>query len=296
VVVAQYEQLNRLADEIYHSPKAYDLIPRPQEFQTELLNAKNTAAEQSYALGVTALNHGTIEQARLAHQHFLAVHSYVNGYRDVLNKIEDALYAATLRVIVEPPITPANFQLSADFFYNNMISEMSERTRYKYVRFYTPEEAKNENMRNPHQYMVFDFATFTVGNVRDVQNTTDVKRDSVVTGSVNVGGKTYDSYATVTAKFTKYQREITSNGTLDVRILDASNNRVVEQRRFSGNYVWTTVWGSYTGDDRALSSEQKNWSSREAQLPPPNQDLFIEFTKPIFTQVVSYVRAFYSRR
>jgi hypothetical protein len=295
VVVSQYEQLNRLADEIYHCPKANELIPRPQEFQTELLNAKNTAAEQSYDLGVQALNYGTVEQARLAHQHFLAVHNYVNGYRDVLNKIDEALYAATLRVIVEPPITPANFQLSAEFFYNNMISEMSRRTQYKYVRFYTPEEAKNENMRNPHQYVVFDFATFTVGNIRDVQNTTDVKRDSVVTGSVNVGGKTYDSYATVTAKFTKYQREISSGGTLDVRILDATNSRVIEQRKFSGEYVWKTIWGSYNGDERALSSEQKDLSKREPQLPPPNQDLFLEFTKPIYTQVVSYVRTFYSR-
>jgi hypothetical protein len=144
--------------------------------------------------------------------------------------------------------------------------------------------------------MILDFAAFTVGNIRESKSTNEVKRDSVVTGSVKVNGKDYDAYATVTAKFTKYQREISSGGTLDVRILDAANKRVVEQRRFSGNYVWTSVWGSFTGDDRALTAEQKNWCRREPQLPPPNQDLFLEFTKPIYIQVVSYVRAFYSRR
>jgi hypothetical protein len=296
MIVAQYERLNQMADEIYHSPKAVELIPQPQEFQTELRNAKNSAAEQSYTLGVKALDYGTVEQARIAHQYFLNANNYVNGYRDVVNKIDEALYAATLRVIVEAPITPANFQISAEFFYNNLLSEMSKRTETKYVRLYSPEEAKEENMRNPHQYMVLDFAAFNVGNITEVKNTTDVKRDSVVTGTVNVGGKNYDAYATVNAKFTKYQREISSGGTLDVRILDASNNRVIEQRKFNGSYVWRTTWGSYTGDDRALTKDQKDLSKREPQLPPPNQDLFIEFTKPIYSQVVSYVRTFYSRR
>jgi hypothetical protein len=295
VVVTQYEQLNRMADEIYRSPKASTLIPDPQEFHTELREAKNAAAEHYYSSGLKALKNGTIEQSRIAYQYFAKANNYVNGYRDVVNKLNEAGYASTLRVIVEAPVTPVNFQISADFFYNNLLSEMSKTTQKRWVRFYTPEEAQNENMRDPHQYMVLDFATFTVGNIRDVQNTTEMKRDSVVTGSVNVGGKKYDSYATVKAKFTKWQREISSAGTLNVRIIDASNERVIEQRKFSGNYVWKTVWGTFTGDDRALTKEQKDLCKRQAQLPPYNQDLFIEFTKPIYTQVVNYVRGFYAK-
>jgi hypothetical protein len=143
--------------------------------------------------------------------------------------------------------------------------------------------------------MELDFAAFTVGNIRDVQNTTEMKRDSVVSGSVNVGGVNYNSYATVKAKFTKWQREISSGGTLNVRIIDAMNNRIIEQKKFNGNYVWSTVWGSYTGDDRALTKEQIDWCNRQPQFPPQHQDLFIEFTKPIYTQVVNYVRGYYTR-
>ncbi|MDR0834737.1 MAG: hypothetical protein LBN93_11255 [Candidatus Symbiothrix sp.] len=295
VMVTQYERLNRMADEIYHSPKALELIPYPSEYHAELSQAKAAAAGQNYALGIAALKQGTMEQARVAYQYFLNTDKYVPGYEDVLNKIDESLYAATLRVIVEPPITPANYQLSADFFYNNLISEMSRRTQTKFVRLYTPEEAKKENMRNPHQYMMLDFATFTVGNVYETNNTTDMKSDSVVTGTVKVDGKTYNSYATVKARFTKHIREIVSSGTLNVSIKDATNNRIIEQRKFNGTYVWSSVWGSYTGDDRALNREQKDWNKRQPQLPPPNQDLFIEFTKPIYTQVTSYVRSFYSR-
>ena len=85
------------------------------------------------------------------------------------------------------------------------------------------------------------------------------------------------------------------SGKLHVRIIDAQTKSVIEQRTFNGSYVWVSEWASFTGDDRALSDEQKKLSTRQATLPPPNQDLFIEFTKPIYTQVVSYIKTAYRK-
>ncbi|GHT53353.1 hypothetical protein FACS189446_0530 [Bacteroidia bacterium] len=293
VMIANYEQLNRLANEIYASPKAMQLIPAPQEFHAELQQTKEIAAEQTYKLGLDAMKHNTLEQSRIAHQYFVKTNDYANGYRDVVDKLQQSLYAATLRVVVEPPQTPERFKISADFFYSNLVTEMNKTNQWKYVRFYTPEEAQNEGMRNPQQYLVLDFIDFTVGNVKESKTTTEVKRDSVVTGTVTVDGKKYDAYSTVKAQFTSYQREIVSGGKMNVRILDATNNRVIEQRAFNGSYVWKNAWATYTGDERTLSSEQIRLTKQKAELPPPNQDLFVEFTKPIYSQVVTYVRSAY---
>jgi hypothetical protein len=199
-----------------------------------------------------------------------------------------------LRVIVEAPVTPTNFQITADFFYINLLEEFGRTNKYKLVRFYTPEEAKNEKMTDPHQYIILDFAEFTVGNVVETNNTFEVKNDSVTT-TVNVGGKSVTGTTTVTAKVTQHKREVISGGTLNVRMLDATNNRALAEKRFSGSYVWENTWGSFSGDERALTRAQIEMSKREAVLPPPHQDLFLEFTKPIYTQAVSYVRSYYSR-
>ncbi|GHT45996.1 hypothetical protein AGMMS49965_23320 [Bacteroidia bacterium] len=294
VIVTQYERLNKMADEIFHCLKANELIPSPEYFQSELANAQRDAAEQSYNLGVAALQARTIEQARVAYQHFLKADKYMPGYQDVLSKINEAMYAATLRVIVEAPVTPTNFQISADFFYINLLEEFGRTNKNKLVRFYTPEEAKNENMRDPHQYIVLDFAEFTVGNIRETNNTFELKNDSVPT-TVTVNGQKVTGMTTVTAKFTQHTREIISGGTLNVRLLDATNNRALSEKRFSGSYTWETSWGNFSGDERALSNRQIEICKREAILPPPNQDMFLEFTKPIYTQAVSFVRSFYSR-
>ena len=295
VIAYQYERLNQLASDIYHCPKALEIVPRPKEYVAELSAVKKLAAEQSYNLGLRALDDNTMDQARVAYQYFQNANRYVPGYKDVLRKIEDARYEATLRVIVQKPFTSNKYQYSADFFYTNLISEMSQNAQNRFVRFYTEEEAQSIKMRNPHQFIALNFEDFSIGNIKETLTSKDVSRDSVVVGKVKVEGKEYNAYSTVKAQLNMYRREILSGGILSLRIVDAQNNRVIQQRNFTGEYVWATNWANFKGDDRALSNEQKRLCNQQAQLPPPQQDLFIEFTKPIYTQAVQYVRSAYSR-
>ena len=294
VVIDRYEQLNRLANDIYTCPKAIELIPSPQEFHEELRQSKEIAAAHYYEQGTKALNERTLAQAKNAYQYFVKANNYVNGYNDVISKMDEALFAATLHVVVEAPKLPERYQFSADFFYSNLVTEMNKTNQQKYVHFYTPEEAQNSGMNNPQQYIVLDFLEFAVGNVRESKSTQEIKRENVPI-TVEINGRQTTATTTVTANFTTYRRELISGGNLYVRIIDAANNRVIEQRTFEGSYIWISNWASYTGDDRALSDEQKKLAAQQATLPPPNQDLFIEFTKPIYSQVVSYIRTAYRK-
>lgn len=295
IFVYNYQRMNKLADAIFASPKAYELIPKPVEYIAELSNAKQMAAEQSYKLGINALKMHTVDQARAAYQYFLKANDYVNGYKDILNKIEDARYYATLRIVVQRPITSNRYQYSADFFYNNLLAEMKENAKNRFIRFYSPEEAKQERMQDPHHYLVLNFEDFTIGNIRETSNTVDLHRDSVVVGTVKVEGKTYNSYNTVKAKLTTFRREISSNGVLSVRFVDSQSGQEIQYKNFAGSYVWNTTWANYKGDDRAMNEEQKRMCTREPQIPPTDQDLFVEFTKPIYSQTATYVRSFYTK-
>ena len=292
VVINRYEQLNRLANDIYTCPKAAELIPVPQEFHEELRQAKETAAAQYYEQGVKELKGGTVLQAKSAYQLFVKANTYAPGYRDVISKIDEALFAATLHVIVEAPKLPERYQFSADFFYSNLVTEMNKTNKQQFVHFYTPEEAENVGMKNPHQYISLDFLDFAVGNVSESKSTQEVKRENVPV-TVDINGRQTTATTTVTANFTTFKREIISGGKLHLRVIEAATGNIAQQRSFEGKYTWVSNWGSYTGDDRALSDAQKKLAAQQATVPPPNQDLFIEFTKPIYTQVVSYVKNVY---
>ena len=295
VAVSQYEKLNQLANSIFNCPKALELIPKPSEYVAEMAKAKQMAAENAYNFGINALNIGTLDQARAAWQYFQNANRYVAGYKDVLNKIDESRYYATLRVVVQKPYTNANFQYSADFFYKNLMAEIRQNSKNRFIRYYTQDEARQENMKNPHQYIVLNFEDFSVGNIRESSNTAELKRDSVIVGTVKVEGKTYNSYNTVTARLTTFRREISSGGVLSLRFIDAQLNQELQRKNLTGSYVWNTTWANYKGDDRALTDEQKRMCTREPQSPPSPQDMFIEFTKPIYNQAVSYIRTVYVR-
>jgi hypothetical protein len=142
--------------------------------------------------------------------------------------------------------------------------------------------------------LVLNFEDFSIGNVYDSKKTVDLKRDSVIVGTATIDGKKVNVYNTVTAKLNSFRREIKSGGILSVRVFD-QQNRLIEQRNFSGEYVWYTNWSTYNGDDRALTADQKKQCEQNPQLPPSQQTLFVEFTKPIYSQAFSYIRQFYNK-
>ncbi len=293
-IVYQYERLNKMATEIYASPRANELIESPTEYHAQLSEASNKAAEHYYNLGDKALNIGTLEQSRKALKFFQQANSYSYGYKDVLQMILEAQFQSTLRIAVEKPITSKNYQLSADLFSDNLIADISKRFENNLIRFYNFDEYSTNSKVSPHQYLVLNFEDFSVGNVYDTKNTIDVKRDSVKVGTATIKGEKVDVYNTVTAKLNTFRREIRSRGILSVKIYD-NHDKLIQQRNFSGEYVWFTTWANFNGDERALNQTQKQACNQTPQIPPTHQTMFIEFTKPIYTQAYNYIYSFYGK-
>lgn len=294
--VSVYDRMGRLADDIRHCPAALALIPNPSDYAAERLAAARTTARLAYDAGAKALAFGTLEKAREAYDCFVRAERYAPGYKDVQEKIAQARYDATLRVIVMRPQLSTKYQLNGDFFYNRLMTDITKRT-YKYlVRFYTPEEAAAEGMANPHQILELNFVDFTVGNTREVSNTTDLTRDDVeVATTMGPNGVKQPVKGTVKAKYTSNRIEVISQGTLGMRTMDAFTGRVLIQKNHSGKYVWEAEWATFNGDERALTSAQLALTKKRAQTPPPAQDLFSNFANPLYKNCTDYISAAYSR-
>lgn len=290
----EYRKLNELADLIHSSPKALQLVGQPENFSPELGEILPLAAEEKYNQGVQLMKSNDIMDAREAYYAFKKADDYVRGYKDVGSKITESLDEATLKVVVEKPQTPSRYQLSSDFFYDNLMSEMNKFSKNRFVRFYNWQETGNEGLQHVDQYLVLDFEDFSVGNIYDRTDRYEAIKDSVVTGRTQVNGQTVDVYETVKAQVTLHRQEVTSQGMLSVKVYNSANTRVLESKRFTGQFVWGNQWLTYNGDERALNEEELKWSKGGPLPPPPNQDLFIEFTKPIFEQTMNFVRKYYS--
>ncbi|WP_258099489.1 hypothetical protein [Marinoscillum pacificum] len=291
VIAGNYQQINYLSEEIMRCPGCRDVVPNPVQYSSQLNEAKQKAADVRYDMGVSALQYKKNRTKAIeAHQHFLVVRDYVPRYKDVEEKLQEAIYYATLRVVVEPIPAPTRmFNLKHEFFVNKINEYLHNQRINEYVRFYTPEEADAEKLDYVDHIIRMEFDRFTLGNVYSSKDTRDVSRDSVVIATRN--GE--DIYGTVKAKLTVQQKAITGSGLLDFKVLDNDLKKVITQEKFPSEYTWSIQWASYNGDERALSEEElKMVNTVEASIPNP-QWMFEEFTAPIYDQVISKIRAYY---
>lgn len=293
--IQSYNSINNMYEAIRQCPGCLKVV-KPVNRYSEIGPLKEKAADESYKAGIEALMKGSRTEARRAYFNFVDVQNYVPGYKDVMEYINKAKYEATLKVILEQIPVPARYNLSGGFFQDKIEEYLhSQYPDQGFIKFYTPEEAKSLNLPSADQILRIQFDDFSVGNsvLREKEET--VTRDSVVVGEAKIEGKVVPVYNTVKAKLTTYNKEIISRGLLSMIVVDAKSQGVLVHRKFDGEYVWLSRWARFNGDERALTEQQLNLCRLREQQPPEAQTLFLEFSKPIYNNLIPSLRSFYQQ-
>lgn len=290
-----YQKLNYMRDEIRRSPGALDVIPSPKSYFGKIEELKILATEENYNEGVRLMAKNTREDARRAYFLFLDANEFTPGYKNVDKLIGEAKFVATLKVLVKQIPVPGRYNLSGGYFQDKVEEYLHTHFRSsEFVRFYNEEEADAEAVPYVDQYLRIQFDDFVVGETHLERNTETFSRDSVVVASVTLeDGTKKDVYSTVSAKLTVNRKEVISKGLLSMQILDAHTNALLRHKKFNAEFVWFSEWGSFNGDERALTEEQLA-ICESSELPPPNpQDLFVGFTHPIYNQLIPDINSYY---
>lgn len=296
-VVSMMYSVNQMADEISRSPAAKKIIPSAKRYTNELIEAEGYAAEECYNAGLDALAFGTRDAAKSAYFYFKKSDGYVQGYKDVDQKIIEAKELATLRVVLEKvPVHSAKYHYSAEFFQDNVEAYLNEEfQRNGFIQLFTPLEAESIKL-TPDHIIQIQFLDFQVGNTHTREVSKEITgADSVKIGDVKTKEGVQPAYGLPKATFTTFTKEVISKGVLELKILEFSSGKILMNRNIPGEYRWFTEWASFTGDKRALSEKQFELLRNRPSSPPNNQELFIEFTKPVFSQLQNDVKSFYSR-
>lgn len=292
--IQSYNQLNILYEQIRQCPGCLKVVPNPKNYYAEIGPLKEKAAEESYLAGINALMKGTRNDAKQAYYNFADAQNFVPGYKEVVEYLEKAKYEATLKVILEQIPVPARYNLSGGFFQDRVEEYLhTNYTDMSFVKFYTPMEAESERLEQPDQILRIQFDDFSIGNTTLREKEETVTKDSVKVGEVKMEGKMVPVYNTVKAKLTVTRKEVLSNGLLSMVVVDARTNGILSHKKFSGEYLWVNSWARFNGDERALSDAQANLCKQREIQPPGPQDLFLEFTRPIYNQLIPALKGFY---
>ncbi len=294
-ILDSYVRLNTIYQEIQRCPACLQEVRDAKSYQTEIADTKMLAASDRYQAGIGAFDrdHSRLS-AKEAYLNFRRAFELVPNYKDTRQRMDEAYFHATLKVVLEQiPVHSRSLSLSNEFFQNKINEYVSSNRMNEFVRFYTPQEAKTTKLDHPDHVIRLQFDDFVVGQVYLKENTETFSRDSVVVGKTEVDGAKRNVYGTVTAKYTVFRKTVSSRGLLDMQILDPNANRIVNQEKLPGEFVWVSEWASFKGDERALDKKQLELCNRREVPAPPPQDLFIEFCKPIYSQVTGSLSRYY---
>lgn len=100
-ILSTYEILQELNDAITNAAPAAKLV-KPVDYQPEIEQARQRAAEESYQLGDNLLKTGKKPDAFKAYEYLKMAIGFVPDYKDGAQKMEAAFNNSTLHVLVKP--------------------------------------------------------------------------------------------------------------------------------------------------------------------------------------------------
>ncbi|RZK13818.1 MAG: hypothetical protein EOO43_17300, partial [Flavobacterium sp.] len=140
-ILYNYQRINQLSDEVNSCPSCLSLVPNPPKYVKEFEDSKYQAAEARYLLGERALRENNRQSAKIAYNHFLKAESLYPSLKGLKDKIEDAYWAAVLKVVVQPAVINGNaYRLSNDYFQQQITNYLATYRGNSFVRFYTEQE------------------------------------------------------------------------------------------------------------------------------------------------------------
>ena len=134
-----------------------------------------------------------------------------------------------------------------------------------------------------------------IGGVDFTKNTFELKKEKVYVGEAKTdSGEVVKVYGTVTANYIEYTKTINSSAQLMIQRLDGVTCAVINRQVFPSSFCWTEMWGTFRGDERALTPAQLDFAKRSEPNPPGNEWLFSQTTAPLAARSVDYLRNEYS--
>jgi len=259
-VVANYEKINQLYNDIRTSPGALKVIPTPVNRFKELTDYKAKAAEESYDAGVQALMLNTRQDSKNAYFYFSDANNFSPGFRESIEMMEQAKENATVNVIVEATLDNRyswNFDPTVFGYNSNM-----------FVKFYTAQQAEQAGVKRIDQFLKVVVNGYSEG-LPQISRRVENRTDSVKSGEKTVNGQKVPVYQRINSTTTIFQKTASSHASINLWITDASSKADIKNQEITSDMSWSDSWAIYTGDIRAVASgNRKLVEKREPNMGP----------------------------
>lgn len=293
-IVNAYSTLQRMYDAITTSKVAGDYV-KPVNYQNNIFQSKQAAAEEYYQLGLGFLASSNRADSRRAYISFQKAGQWVNNYKDTHNKMNEAREAAIIDVVVNPLRDNAGFSNSGwgnngydnnnDYFQQKLVQDLGGTYASRYpARFYTDWEARRNNIQ-PHWAVDITLRSFDMPQ-QPMESRENIQRSAQIETGRDTSGNII--YKTVAATITVYTRSLTGRAYMESNVTDLENRKNIDRNTYNETYHWQEQYATWSGDDRALT--EQDWrliNNQGAQYKTPTRG---EIINQLYQRIYPNVR------
>lgn len=293
-IYSEYQDLQRLYNAIKKYPAAYQLV-NPTDYTSFITTYKDQAGNAREQRGDALMNQQTKTGYKNAYYEFQKALSLKPNDIVIKQKMDEA-YANALTHVVIRPVVRYGFQYSS-FSYDyqafdyDLLRYVQQNNRGQFLAFHN----------NADPYAVADntvdlrFSDINIGRYRDQRSTRDVSKQIIAKEIVHKKDSVTYEYITVRAKVTTTTRTLQADGLLQASIMD-QNNRRIWSNTFTGDYRWMTTITTYTGDERALSDNDKKLINQRPEFAPSNDEIIRTIMNELRYKTACGISDYYNAR
>lgn len=297
-IISEYNQLQSAYTSIINTTGAFKLVT-PENYSTQLLEARQHAAEDYYNYAESFLQKPGRDNARKAYTNFKKADGYVDGgYKDAQTKMNVAYENAIVDVVINPVQDNSFFMNSGwgnswnsysnDYFQRTLVRDLdnnSSNNRNYAARFYSDWEVRNKNID-------VDWEVNLILRNLDIpqpsRSTYRQTRSKKIETGKDTSGKPV--YQTVSASlvFTRYS--FTAYANMDVQIKDLVTPKSISNRNFREDYRWQEERATYSGDNRALTNSDWDAVNNNNFREPRREQVVEELYRKLYSQILNHIR------
>ena len=292
-IISEYQDLQDAYDVIINSPAAFRLIT-PVSYNTQLMEAREAGAAEYYDYAQTLLDKQGRDNAKKSYTAFKKADKLVPDYKDAKQKMQQAYENAIVNVVINPVEDNSFFfnsgwgnygyNYSNEYFQQTLVRELSNNNNRYAAKFYTEWEARRENIK-PDWLVELRLRNLDV----PYPSTYNYSRNSsaqVQTGTDTSGNPIYKTvYATLNIS----RMSFTARADMELNIKEVATRKNITYRNFREEYSWQQERASYTGDSRALSSNDWQMINNNYNTPR-KEEVLNELYRKIYPQVLNNIR------
>jgi len=272
-IYSEYQQLQALYEAIRRSPSVYDIV-QPTDYSSYLATYKEEAGNARYERGLELMDQDNKQSYRQAYSEFQKALALKPGDLSIKQKMQESYENAVTNVVIQPLNRFGYQYTNYDFDYRNFNYEILRylnNNKGQFVRYYSPSEARSGHLKTDNS-VEMRFSDVNIGRYRDQRSTREVSKQVVSKEIIISKDSVVREYTTVKAKIITTIRTINADGLLQATVRDYYDRRIWNDT-YRGEYSWTYSFATYTGDERALSDEDKKLINQREQWPPSNDEI-----------------------